>query len=296
MMLRMEETSGTRRKPGWPRGWLALSLLALLVAWFGVSQALAQETPESTATPPLPTPQATHEVQGTPALIMIQPQADSVDVGEEFEVEVLVEDVENLGSFNFTIEYDPELVEPVRASDGATTATPGVPTPLAPDDAAAGAAEDIPVRGEAGGLLADSERGGSISCLGPFTREGENQVFVTCVTVDAPFCLGGAAGASGSGLLGRVAFRALEEGTAGFQLTDPTGLILDDIDPCDPEIPRAVGIPDRWDGATVQLAGSDGGFGVLIGVIIGIAAAVVAVAVAGGGFLWFQRRGGSGPA
>lgn len=257
MMPRMGESARVqhdagRRPPVWAGrrlGRFARILLVVAIAGFAGGRAAAQETPE-------PTPGATHAAQETPARIRVVVPEGSVDVGDEFEVQVLAENVENLASFDFAISFDPGLMSFLRAND-------------------------------IGELLATGER--QMICSDPMVRE--RTLFISCITPGPPFCLGGEAGASGSGLLARVVFRAEQEGSSRLELTDPTDLLLDDLDPCDPNIGRAVEIPfRRGPEVSVELGGGGGGIsGALIGVIVGIVAVVLVGAA--GGLLWYRRRG-----
>lgn len=255
-------TIGTRRRNV---RLLALLPLAAMIALTIAFPARAQETPE-----------ATPEETGTRVRLNLPEEV--VTVGQEFVVEVLIEDVEHLAGFDFTIEYDPSLVEPVEEADV---------TPI-PGDGAAGR---IQLRGEVGEFLAASERGENLLCNTPFALEGGtgNAVLASCATLGPPPCAGGLAGASGSGLLGRVFFKAKAAGTTTLLLTDPTNLILDDPQPCDG---LAVEIPHSSEGAVVQLVGGDDGFPWLI---VGIIAVVAVVLIGGLAVLRNQRRGAGTP-
>ena len=254
-------------------------MLALAVALaFALGSAVrAQETPEPTAQE---TPQETF------SRIKIQAPLEPIAVGEEFEVSVLVEEVEHLAAFDFTIAYDPARLEPVAADDGDGTpaATDG------PDITA----DRIVVRGDAGEFLATGERGVNMSCDGPFFREDAgDRVFVSCVTLGPPLCLEGLPGADGSGLLGRLFFKAKAAGVTTLELIDPTSLLLDDVQPCDPaEDPRTIEILHRREGATVEVQGDSGFPWLIVGPIVG----VVLVVLIGGGAAWFLRYGRRGVA
>ena len=266
----MGQHSRTRPKilPAGRLVWLALAAALTLIVGSAVR---AQETPVPAAqeTPP-----------ETFALIKIQAPAEPITVGEEFEVLVLVEDVEHLAAFGFAIAFDPARLRPV---DEATPAD-GDGTP--PDR--------LKVRGDAGEFLETSERGENMTCDGPyFSEDTGNIVFVSCVTLDRPLCLEGLPGADGSGLLGRMVFKAEAAGETTLELIDPTSLLLDDVEPCDPaEDPRTIEIPHRREGATVELK-ADSGFPWLI---VGPIAGVVLVVLAGGGAAWFLRSGRRGVA
>lgn len=200
-----------------------------------------EEIPHSTEDASVLFTAPSHEVQETPALIRLQAPDEQVDVGDEFEVQVLLDDVAHLGSFEFAIKYDPERVSFVAIR-------------------------------EAGAMLtADVER--DIICADPVNEEGT--VRISCVALGAPACMGGVGGPSGSGLLGRVVFRANAAGTAALILTDPTDLVLDDLQPCDPDEGQAVAIPNKAQDTSVEIAGSDTFPWPLVGAIAGVVAVVV---------------------
>lgn len=215
---------------------------------------LVNEIPHSTEDASILFAVPSHEVQETPALIRLEAPDQQVDVGDEFEVRVLVDDVEHLGSFDFAVAYDPERVSFVAIRD-------------------------------AGAILTDDERR-DIICVDPLDEEGT--ALISCVARDAPACMGGLGGVSGSGLLGRVVFRATSAGTAAMTLTIPTDLVLDDVQPCDPADGQAVIIPHETQGADVEIAGSDDIPWLLVGLI-----AAAALVVVGGGAAWLLlgRRG-----
>ena len=249
--------------------WLALAVALA----FAISSAVrAQETPEPTAQE---TPEETF------ARIKIQAPAEPITVGDEFEVLVLVEEVEHLAAFDFAIAFDPARLQPVDDADDADD-----------DDAPP---DRLEVRGDAGEFLATGERGENMLCDGPYIREDAGSiVFVSCVTLDPPLCLeGGRPGADGSGLLGRMVFRAEAAGETELELIDPTSLILDDVQPCDPaENPRAIEILHRREGTTVELEGKSGFPWLIVGPIVG----VVLVVLVGGGATWVLRYGRRGVA
>ena len=197
-----------------------------------------------------------HTVQEEPALVKIDAPIEPIEAGEEFAVELLVENVEHLAAFDFAISYDPELMSYERVED-------------------------------AGQFLATGERQ-NISCPDAIATDGKLSLF--CVTrVLGAYCVGAPAGASGSGLLARVFFKARGEGVAMLTLSDATTtLVLDDYSPCDLNftVPK---IPHTLQGASVELLGGDG----LPWLILGPAIGVVALLVIGGGIgLSMRRRGG----
>ena len=262
---RMGQQSRTRLKVR-PAGRLLWLALAAALAFAIGSAVRAQETPEPT---PAETPQETF------ARIKIQAPVEPITVGDEFNVLVLVENVEHLAAFDFAIAYDPTRLQPVDAADDADSDDP-------PPDR-------FEVRGDAGEFLATGERGENMTCDGPYVSEDAgDKVFVSCVTLGPPICLEGLPGADGSGLLGRMRFRAEAAGETTLELIDPTSLILDDVQPCDPaENPRAIEILHRRENATVEVQGNSGFPWLIVGPIVG----VVLVVLVGGGAAWFLRNG-----
>ena len=249
-----------------------------------LSAAGAQETPEDETPAPTPgTPQTTPGQDVTPAaggtqirLEAVAPEQPVPD-GEEFQIRVLVDNVEHLASFDVQVSYDPDLVEPV----GAEQATPA-PTPE--DIEGLAQVENI------GAFLESSARGPSINCAAPSPFFRGSSVTFTCATFDLPVCLDGPEGATGSGELGSIRFRVKGDGgTATFALVRST-LVLDDIVPCDPVDGDSVAIEHTRGGpVSVEVEGGGGGLsGVLIGVIIAVV--VVVVIGGGGGYLWYRRR------
>lgn len=198
------------------------------------------------------------QAQDALPMVSIEAPTDPVKVGGQFEVDVVVQDVEHVASFDFAIAYDTNLLSFQRVE--------GV-----------------------GDFLASGERQ-DLLCSDPMDQPG--LLSVACVTVDAPVCLGGAPGASGSGLLGTVIFKAEGEGLAALDLVSPTDLVLDDIDPCDAAEGATQEIAHGRNGATVQLvSGDDDGFPwIIVGPIIGV---VAALALLGVGGLAYQRRTGA---
>lgn len=225
---------------------------AVLLALSTVFAVGAQETPGIPEEILPKTPEPTEEVvSDTVVRIEIDAPADPVPEGEEFEAQVLVENVEHLAGFDFTIEYDPERVTYERL-----------------DDLAA--------------FLESGER--ETLCGDPINRD--NTVIGFCTTINAPVCLGGPPGPNGSGLLGRVVFKSKGGGDTTLKLTKTT-LALDDLQPCDPESPVQA-IAHRREDASVNLVGGGGFPWLIVGPILGVAALLVGGGLAG--FMWYRRR------
>ena len=175
-----------------------------------------------------------------------------IPAGEEFEARVVVDDVQGLAAFDFELAFDPERVRYREMRD-------------------------------VGLILSESDRT-NVRCNDPELLE--DSVTVSCVTLGPPVCLGGPAGASGSGVLARVVFTARGGGDTTLSLRNST-LVLDDLQPCDPET-SPTRIPHDREDLTIRLEGGEGGIPWLI---IGPVAAVVVLGVlgAGAGLLWYRR-------
>lgn len=286
------------RDPAARRRLLKLLVLASVPAFAAIffSAANAQQptqdsTPVSTA---VSSPAEATPVAGSPTVeptpgpnvttvvrIEVDPQTKPIPEGTEFEARVMVDNVQHLAGFSFKISYDPNRLQPVKASGASTTpaSTPGG-SPI-------GNLNGDPVKQRGmGDILVSSPRGSALVC--PNAVVQVNVVVGTCVTITGPLCQGGAVGASGSGLLGAVYFKSKGGGRTTLTLTEGT-LALDDLAaPCDSTSPTQL-IPARLQNANVDLASSGGGSGLLLGVIIGV---VVVVVLAGGaaGYIWYRRR------
>jgi hypothetical protein len=263
-------------------------LVLFLVAVFGAlalsaSTALAQEeTAPPTLEEGVPTPEPTVEEDidpesNTVVLIQVDPAIQPIPEGEQFNAQVMVENVDHLAAFDFTITYDPERIDPVLDPEATPEegATVEGGTPITASDL--------------GLILEGSERGEALSCPLHFNRG--NQVTVSCNTFAPPVCLDGPAGASGSGVLATLPFVSKGGGDTTLVLTGST-LALDDIDPCDPEADfQIIRIPHRRQDSQIELEGGGGG-SLSSTTIAGIAIGVIAVAAIAGsaGLIWYRRR------
>jgi hypothetical protein len=280
-MRRQDEAGRVMRRMGQLVGLVALSVLPALFLFSSVG---AQETPTMTPENGVePTAQAPTDA----AVLRLEVDAaeQPIPKGDEFEVTVLVDNVEHLAAFGLSIQYDPKRLEPVER-ELPEEATP-LPTSLGSETDGGGtlvSARDV------GAFLADSERGEGMICPDPSAKNGE--VVLSCVTIGPPVCLDGLAGASGSGVLGRVLFKSKGGGTTTLGLAN-TSLALDDAEPCDPAgLLQPPVVPHQVEGATIELAETGGIPWMIVGPIIAV---VVIVVIGGGvgGFLW-SRRGGTG--
>ena len=217
--------------------------------------------------------------QDTDTVIRIEIDAEQpVPDGQEFEARVVVDDVEHLAGFDFTIAYDPERVRPVERE-----LPEGVPTPA--DGSFSVQVDDV------GEFLRTNGERQDIICDDPEANLVSYTIIVSCVTVAPPVCLDGPPGASGSGVLGRLLFESRGGDLTTLELTSST-LVLDDVDSCDPDEFHPVEILHRREDASVALSG--GGGAPVAAIVAGIAVAVVVV-VGGGiaGLAWYQRRSGA---
>ena len=236
------------------RAGLILGLLSVyaLMALLFSGPVRAQETPV----------ESQQNAAATPAALLridVAMPDKPIPAGEEFEARVLIENVDHLAAFELTIGYDPKRLsyEGVR---------------------------------DQGQFLAASQRGENISCTEP--EPGPNSVLIVCTTLGPPLCLGGTAGASGSGLLATGVFKSKGGGSTVLDLRE-TVLISDDVQPCDPVELNTQSIEHSVESASVELGGGGGG-GSWLGV--GPIIAIVALVLIGGsfaGFLWYRRRGAS---
>jgi hypothetical protein len=204
------------------------------------------------------TPEATETpVPDTDVLVSMQyqPPAEKLKSGDEIAVSVNLENVEHLAGFDFFISYDPEKVDFVRTEN-------------------------------AGEFLATGDRQ-DMQC--PETEPRDGQASASCITLGPPVCLGGAAGASGGGLLGTMVFSAKGDGDATLQLASST-LVKDDYDPPCPADSSPVQIPTRLgEDITVPIEGGGSGSSNTTWYIVGAVVVVAALAL-GGGLFWLRSR------
>lgn len=281
------------------RSWLLIASLALfgILGFLVASTTGAQtpgETPEGTpaatqedSTPSTEVPASEEPTPGPDVLttvrLSVDPAIQPIPEGEEFEVQVLVEQVEHLAGFQFAIGFDPELIEPVFGSASETPSDATVP-------------EGTPVEGSntiktanLGEFLRSSGRE-EILCSPAVAEEG--RALVTCSLLGPPVCAGGEPGVSGDGLLGSLYFESKGGGTTELTVAD-SDLVLDDIaPPCEiAEESDIVVIPiqHQREGVTIELEASDSNSGVILGIIVGV---IVALVVVGGGtaYLFYRRR------
>jgi hypothetical protein len=211
-------------------------LLALLLAMGAMAPALAQDE----------------------ALVRVVPSSDTVKVGADaLQVDVVVDNVQNLAAFEFTLQFDPSVVE------------------LAPEEA-------DQVENECGDFLGSTGR--EVHPLGTSTTD--NSLTVRCLTLGPPVSAGGSEGPSGSGTLATLWLHPLAQGESPLTLDD-VKLIAAEWD----EEERPIVIPSATQDSAVIVTTGGGFRWQLWGPVIGVGALVLA-AVAGG-LLWlrpFARR------
>jgi hypothetical protein len=289
-----------KRNPLGRSAQLAALVSAPALLAFGLVAIANAQTPSGTTTPagtpitveavtaqPTPAASATGGPTATPDLsiktvvrIEVDPQTAPIKRGTQFEARVMVDNVDHLAGFQYSISYDPKRLEPVKASGAANT--PGVTPVLSiPGNAVEG-------RG-LGDFLSTSARAGGMYCSGP--ADQDSKISATCVTNDAPVCLGGPAGPSGSGLLGAGTFKSKGGGPTTLALVK-SELVLDDVEPpCDPNDPnfQVALIPNRQQNADVELEASTGGGSNTMLIII-IVVVVIAAGAGVGGYVWYRGR------
>lgn len=269
-----------------------LLTLALVGALLLLTPARAQETPAASppaeATPgatPGTTPGSTPGATSGEAVLRIEIVAPEVPVpvGDIIQARVVAENVEHLAGFSLFIAYDSDKLRPLELEDG------GGGTPAEGAEGPTGVnTEGVPVQSDqVGAFVEGSGRGQSLFCPPPAEQAG--RVSVICITNEAPVCLGGPAGASGSGVLAVIPFESKGGGVTSLGLTEST-LALDDwADPCDPGVSSAEPILHTVQGASVELAPKDSASMLII--IIIVVAVVLAVATGGAfGYRWYRQR------
>jgi hypothetical protein len=85
-------------------------------------------TPTITPTPgPSPTPAPTATLIPGTAAVIVDPASQAVVVGDYFTVDVRVENVNNLGAYEFALEFDPDVVSYVTVTNGPFLGSSGRP-------------------------------------------------------------------------------------------------------------------------------------------------------------------------
>ena len=190
------------------------------------------------------------------ALVRVDPPPEPVRSGESFSVNLVVDEVAHLAAFQFTLLFDPEMMEYRSA--------------------------------EKGPFLGSSGR--DVLCQEPSATPGS--VSLSCVTTNPPVSEGGPSGPSGSGVLATVTLEPRKAASASLDLSDVL-FVLDDLDPNGEAVTIPSSAEGA---VVEVLGGSGGGFAWgLWGPIIA-AGAVAALAGVGFGAARRLRRRGPQPA
>src|SRR3970040_907307 len=127
---------------------LGLSLAFAIIAFSVLTPVRDKETPGNNRTVQAGAPESLIRIE-------LNRPAEPIPKGEEFTVRVVVEKVEHLAGFEFTLGYDPKRISCERVEDQ-------------------------------GQFLATSERGQNVFCPEPVT--GANAVTIVCNTLGPPLC------------------------------------------------------------------------------------------------------------
>jgi hypothetical protein len=269
--------------------------VALAVALLAPSALRAQEA--------TPTATAGEQPPATDTVLRVEAPEGPFAEGDQFDVQLVIENVDHLASIDAYIGYDSSQLRLVSGQmepfflDGEREAQCGE----SPNGwvVLSGSTSQIETAlGEIQGVVTQpDDEGGTVTAWFPASETDkaleagdveETRVLVNCVSVGPPLSQGGSPGVSGSGTLATVTFEAIGGGTAQLQLTD-TALVLDDLDAND----AVQTIPHETQSASVELEG-DGGDGGSSWLVIAVAAGVAVALVFVGGLV-LLRRGRGGP-
>ena len=182
--------------------------------------------------------------QGNRALMSVVPPTTSADEpikqgGEDFQVNVVVDNVTNLAAFQFSLEYDSSIIK---------------------------------YKGVQGGPFLGSS-GREVHSLDPrIEQDGLGKISFNCVTLGPPVSVGGVAGPNGSGVLATITFSPIGGGDTPLDLSEGI-LVAAEID----EQGAPVEIETAVQGASLHVIGGGGIAWALWGPVIGVVAAVVVV-------------------
>jgi hypothetical protein len=183
--------------------------------------------------------------QGDRALMSVEPPTTSADEpmkqgGEDFQVDIVVDNVTNLAAFQFSLEYDPSIIEYKDVKEG-------------------------PFLGSTGR---------EVHPLDPrIEQDGMERLRFSCVTLGPPVSVSGVAGPDGSGVLATITFSPVGGGETPLELTEGV-LVAAEID----EQGRPVEIDTAVESASLEVTSPGDGFNwTLWGTVIGLVAAVVVV-------------------
>lgn len=194
--------------------------------------------------------------QGNQARMSVEPPEESLkEGGPEFKVNIVADDVTNLAAFQFSLSYDPSIIQYVGVTEG-------------------------PFLGSTGR---------EPQCTEPYVQPGQPETLsFNCATLGPPVSLKGTAGPDGSGMLAEITFAPVGGGTTPLDLKDGI-LVAAELDAQG----RPAQIETAVQGATLDVASTGGGISwALWGPVIGVVAAVVVV---GAIVLVVRLRGARGP-
>ena len=194
--------------------------------------------------------------QGNQARMSVEPPEESLkEGGPEFKVNIVADDVTNLAAFQFSLSYDPSIIQYVGVTEG-------------------------PFLGSTGR---------EPQCTEPYVQPGQPETLsFNCATLGPPVSLKGTAGPDGSGMLAEITFAPVGGGTTPLDLKDGI-LVAAELDAQG----RPAQIETAVQSATLDVASTGGGISwALWGPVIGVVAAVVVV---GAIVLVVRLRGARGP-
>jgi hypothetical protein len=194
--------------------------------------------------------------QGNQARMSVEPPEESLkEGGPEFKVNIVADDVANLAAFQFSLSYDPSIIQYVGVTEG-------------------------PFLGSTGR---------EPQCTEPYVQPGQPETLsFNCATLGPPVSLKGTAGPEGSGMLAEITFLPVGGGTTPLDIKGGI-LVAAELDAQG----RPAQIETAVQSATLDVASTGGGISwALWGPVIGVVAVVVVV---GAIVLVVRLRGARGP-
>jgi len=179
--------------------------------------------------------------QGNQARMSVEPPEESLkEGGPEFKVNIVADDVANLAAFQFSLSYDPSIIQYVGVTEG-------------------------PFLGSTGR---------EPQCTEPYVQPGQPETLsFNCATLGPPVSLKGTAGPDGSGMLAEITFLPVGGGTTPLDIKGGI-LVAAELDAQG----RPAQIETAVQSATLDVASTGGGISwALWGPVIGVVAAVVVV-------------------
>jgi len=179
--------------------------------------------------------------QGNQARMSVEPPVEPIkEGGPEFKVNIVADDVANLAAFQFSLSYDPSIIQYVGVTEG-------------------------PFLGSTGR---------EPQCTEPYVQPGQPETLsFNCATLGPPVSLKGTAGPDGSGMLAEITFLPVGGGTTPLDIKGGI-LVAAELDAQG----RPAQIETAVQSATLDVASTGGGISwALWGPVIGVVAAVVVV-------------------